>query len=91
MTPNRPLLEVLSVSKQYPRAHSPQQILFQHAALTMRKLLGLRIERSPDENFAVNKVSFEAFAGETVGIVGENGAGKSTLVKMIYGILKLIF
>ena len=32
-------------------------------------------------------VSFEAFPGTLVGIVGENGSGKSTLLKILAGIL----
>ena len=37
---------------------------------------------------ALEHVSFEVEAGDTLGLIGHNGAGKSTMLKLISGILK---
>ena len=37
---------------------------------------------------ALNKVSFELYEGETLGLVGESGSGKSTIAKIITGLIK---
>lgn len=37
---------------------------------------------------ALENISFEIGAGETLGIIGQNSAGKSTLLKILSGIVK---
>ncbi len=39
------------------------------------------------DRVAVDRVSFEIFAGETYGLLGPNGAGKTTTISMVAGIL----
>ena len=41
-----------------------------------------------DKFVAVNNISFEAYPGEVLGLLGGNGAGKSTTLKVLGGILK---
>ncbi|WP_448617617.1 ABC transporter ATP-binding protein [Geodermatophilus sp. URMC 65] len=51
--------------------------------LLLRRENGVR----RDEFWALNDVSFDISAGETIGVVGRNGHGKSTLLKLIAGVM----
>ncbi|WP_229518908.1 ABC transporter ATP-binding protein [Massilia rhizosphaerae] len=51
----------------------------------------LRVEgliKSYGTRRAVDGVSFQVLAGQTVGLLGPNGAGKSTIVSMVCGLLR---
>lgn len=39
------------------------------------------------EVHAINDVSFTAYAGETIGVIGANGSGKTTMMRAIAGLL----
>ena len=46
------------------------------------------LSKSYGDRLAVDRVSFQVLAGQTVGLIGPNGAGKSTTVSMICGLLR---
>jgi len=60
----------------------------QDLAVSFRSHTGGLLHRQEREIRAVDGISFELFAGETLGIVGESGSGKSTLARAILGLVK---
>jgi ABC-2 type transport system ATP-binding protein len=73
-------IDIQGVSKRFRLYHE------KYSSLKERVLHGGHV---PYEEFwALNDISAEIPAGQTVGILGRNGSGKSTLLKCIAGILQ---
>ncbi|MBF2056846.1 MAG: ABC transporter ATP-binding protein [Cyanobacterium sp. T60_A2020_053] len=72
----------------------PKQIKLNQPLLTVENLQvgfrkqGLFSKKNQNYFWAVKDISFQIFAGETLGVVGESGCGKSTLAKAILQLIK---
>ncbi len=77
----KPIIEVRNISKQYKIGQKQQYLSLRDSVSDFFKTKG---EHTPRSDFwALNDVSFDVQAGESIGIIGRNGAGKSTLLKIL--------
>jgi lipopolysaccharide transport system ATP-binding protein len=78
----KPIIEVQNLSKQYRLGSRQRYLSLRDSLMTFSKKLKAQNTEGGDF-YALDDVSFDIQAGESVGIIGRNGAGKSTLLKIL--------
>jgi lipopolysaccharide transport system ATP-binding protein len=72
-----------NISKKYEISKFQKETQFRDAIINFAKRKLFNNKEKIEEIWALKKVSFSLYNGETVGIIGNNGAGKSTILKIL--------
>lgn len=80
-------IKVENVSKIYMGGQI-RRVSLRHEAMQLLKglLFGKSSVSHTNRFYALKNISFDVYAGESVGIIGRNGAGKSTILRLLAGI-----
>ena len=78
-----PIIEVKNLSKQYHIGQRQRYLSLRDALVDKFKFRQNNSKTIETDFWALNDISFDVQAGESVGIIGRNGAGKSTLLKIL--------
>ena len=84
------VVSVKGVSKRYQIGHraNNSRTLRDVMAGSVKSVMGRGEKVRQEEFWALRKVDFEVYKGETLGIIGSNGAGKSTILKILSRIIE---
>ncbi|MFM9847223.1 MAG: ABC transporter ATP-binding protein [Hyphomicrobiaceae bacterium] len=82
------MIRVAGVGKCYLTYTRPEDRLKQFILPRLQRAMGQEAKRYFREFWALQNISLDVQAGESVGIIGRNGSGKSTLLQMIAGTLQ---
>ncbi len=78
-----PIIEVKNLSKQYRIGQRQRYLSLRDAVIDKFKFRQNNSKTIETDFWALNDISFDVQAGESIGIIGRNGAGKSTLLKIL--------
>ena len=84
-----PVIKFENVSKRYLLGSRRAYVRYLLPNWVQNRLEKRNIQKNGDQNkdfWAVNNVSFNAYPGEVVGIIGPNGSGKTTTLSLLAGI-----